>query len=82
MALFEIYGPFGQKVMYTNDKSCIPDADIMQAMAGAGYKFKMDGKAYKPPKKETKKRSSGTDPQQPKKNKTKSSGTFEQCCLA
>lgn len=33
--------------MHTEDKSCIPDKETLQVMKKAGYKFKMDGKAYK-----------------------------------
>lgn len=33
--------------MHTEDKSCIPDKETLQAMKKAGYKFKMDGKAYR-----------------------------------
>ena len=33
--------------MHTEEKCCIPDKEILQAMKKAGYKIKMDGKAYR-----------------------------------
>lgn len=49
MIKFEVFDPFGKIVMTTDSPAAVPAADVLQAMAGAGYKFKMDGKAYKVP---------------------------------
>ena len=53
---FEIFSPWGFKVaeIHSDNPADIGDAETLRAMAGAGYKFKKDGKAYKPPKTERK----------------------------
>lgn len=58
MIKFEVFDMFGKIVMTTDSPEAVPAADVLQAMAGAGYKFKMDGKAYKVPAGNVKKRGS------------------------
>ena len=44
---FEVTGRDGKVRMYTEDKQCIPPAEMIQELRRAGYKCLLDGKAYK-----------------------------------
>ena len=52
-ALFEVVRD-GRVYMSTNHKSCIYPNDILLSMQAAGYKFRMNGKAWRPKKPEKK----------------------------
>ncbi|MCL2284839.1 MAG: hypothetical protein FWC32_00575 [Firmicutes bacterium] len=56
--LFEVIRD-GRVMMSTEHKSCIYPTGILLAMQSAGYKFRMDGKAWKPAKPEKKLPSAG-----------------------
>ena len=51
--LFEVIRD-GRVMMSTQHKSCIYPVEILLSMQAAGYKFRMDGKAWRPPKPEKK----------------------------
>jgi len=53
-ALFEVIRD-GRVYMSTDHKSCIYSNDILLLMQAAGYKFRMNGKAWRPEKPENKK---------------------------
>lgn len=40
----------GKRIECTNHEKCIPPEEILLSMQKAGYKFKMNGKAWKPKK--------------------------------
>lgn len=40
----------GKRIEVTDYKECIPSMKTMISMAEAGYKFKVEGKAWKPKK--------------------------------
>ena len=41
---FEVKNKNGQGVMCTEDSTCIPTSDELEAMTAAGYRYKIDGK--------------------------------------
>jgi hypothetical protein len=43
--IFEVINDKGEKAMYTEYISCIPDKEILTSMYNVGYKFRLDGKA-------------------------------------
>ena len=45
---FEVIGSDGKVKMSTEHKSCIYPADILKQMEKAGYKFRLNGKRWKP----------------------------------
>ena len=49
--LFEVYRN-GKVVFTTASKKCIPSDESIKQMLSAGYKVLLDGKAYKPQKKD------------------------------
>lgn len=49
--LFEVYRN-GKVVFTTESKKCIPSDESIKQMLSAGYKVLLDGKAYKPEKRE------------------------------
>ena len=51
--LFEVIRD-GRVMMSTQHKSCIYPVEILLSMQAAGYKFRIDGKAWRPPKPEKK----------------------------
>lgn len=51
--LFEIFMG-GERKFATDRKECIPDNEQLKQMAKLGYKFKKEGKAWKPPSTRTK----------------------------
>lgn len=76
---FEVYTPFGVKVAEINsdNPADIGTPETLQAMAGAGYKFKQNGKAYKLAKTEK----SGSRSARASKTKNTGSGAI-QCSFA
>jgi len=50
--LFEVIRD-GRVLMSTNHKSCIYPNEILLSMQSAGYKFRMDDKAWRPEKPST-----------------------------
>lgn len=43
--LFEVINDKKQTVMFTEEKECIYENDILKLMFNAGYKFKLNGKS-------------------------------------
>lgn len=47
---FEVFGPDGRRMMYTEHPECVPDLETQRAMKAAGYKIRHSDCAQEPPK--------------------------------
>ncbi len=46
---FEVFDSHGRRVFVTESEKCVPTVKELKTMAKcSGYKFKLDGKSYKP----------------------------------
>lgn len=53
--LFEVFNQYGKRVFYTASEKAIPTKEeLIHRAEVCGYTYKLDGKAYKVPKKEKK----------------------------
>ena len=60
---FEVINRDGKVMMSTEHRSCIYPTDILKQMEAAGYKFRVDGKRWRPGQ------GINDDPPKPKKRK-------------
>ena len=46
---FEVFDQNGKRLFWTESEDCVPDKEDLKLMAKvSGYKFRMNGKVYKP----------------------------------